>query len=102
MGIDEFNEAMSQKVDYNGLRTSLEQKSNVSEMEGVRRMLEKVFKDLESKAGFKELESHALFTKNSLEDLHKELLLKASIKDLCMLLDQKANVEDVNQTLSLV
>ena len=65
-------------------------------------MLDKVFKELESKSSFKDLEGHVIFTKNGLEDLHKELLLKASIKDLCTLLDQKANVEDVNQTLSLV
>lgn len=59
-------------------------------------MLDKVFKELESKCGYKDLESHIIFTKNGMEDLHKELLLKASIKDLCTLLDQKANVEDVN------
>ncbi len=34
--------------------------------------------------------------------MHKELLLRSTIKDVCTLLDQKANVEDVNQTLSLV
>ncbi len=30
------------------------------------------------------------------------MLLRATIKDVCTLLDQKANVEDVNATLSLV
>jgi len=34
--------------------------------------------------------------------VQKELLLRANIKDLCQLLDQKAGVEDVNQTLALV
>lgn len=29
-------------------------------------------------------------------------MLRATIKDVCVLLDQKANVEDVNATLSLV
>ena len=32
----------------------------------------------------------------------KELLLKVSIKDLCGLLDQKANLGDVNSTLQVV
>ena len=32
----------------------------------------------------------------------KELLLKVSIKDLCSLLDQKANLADVNNSLALV
>ncbi len=34
--------------------------------------------------------------------MHKELLLRSTIKDVCTLLDQKANVEDVNNTLALV
>ena len=37
-----------------------------------------------------------------IEDITKELMLKASIKDLCQLLDQKVNVVDLNSTLSLV
>lgn len=42
------------------------------------------------------------FAKNTFEDLNKELLLRASIKDVCTLIDTKANVEDVNHTLALV
>ncbi len=42
------------------------------------------------------------FAKNTFEDLNKELLLRASIKDVCTLMDTKANVEDVNHTLALV
>jgi hypothetical protein len=57
---------------------------------------------LEIKAGQRDVEGHALFTKNAIEELSRELVLKSSIKDLCMLLDQKANVDDVNTTLSLV
>ena len=87
VSIDEFNEVLSQKVDYNGLRTSLEAKANISEIDGIRRMLDKLIKELESRANYKDLESHVMYTKNVMEDLHKELLLKASIKDLCTLLD---------------
>jgi hypothetical protein len=34
------------------------------------------------------------------EEIEKELLLKASIKDICTLLDMKANIEDINTALS--
>lgn len=47
VGVDEFNEVLSQKVDYNALRTSMESKANVNEIEGVKRMLDKLFKELE-------------------------------------------------------
>jgi hypothetical protein len=35
-------------------------------------------------------------------EMNKELMLRASMKDVCNLLDTKANVEDINSTLSLV
>lgn len=45
-----------------------------------------------------EVANFAALNKN-IEEIKKELLLKASVKDLCVLLDMKANVEDVNLTL---
>ena len=33
------------------------------------------------------------------EEIHKDLVLKASVKDIAQLLDQKVNVGDMNQTL---
>lgn len=38
-------------------------------------------------------------SKDQLEFLHRELLQKASIKDICALLDMKANIEEVNDAL---
>ena len=43
-----------------------------------------------------------MHTKGCIEDLTKELMLKASIKELCQLLDQKVNVNDMNQTLQII
>jgi len=68
----------------------------------LKKILDRIVKDLEFKSSFKDLEAHVNFCKNVFEDLTKELLLKANIKDLIPLLDTKANVEDVNSTLSLV
>ena len=39
------------------------------------------------KSGVKELDSHINFCKAVFEDLNKELLLKANIKDLITLMD---------------
>jgi hypothetical protein len=36
------------------------------------------------------------------ENFHKELVLKANIQDIAAILDNKVNVGDINQTLSLV
>ena len=65
-------------------------------------MVEKLIKELELKSNYRDFESHVAFTKVSLQELNKDLLLKVDIKDMCTLLDTKANVEDINRTLALV
>ena len=65
-------------------------------------MVEKLIKELELKSNYRDFESHVAFTKTSLQELSKDLLLKVDIKDMCTLLDTKANVEDINRTLALV
>ena len=37
-----------------------------------------------------------------IDECQKDLLLKASIKDLCQLLDEKVSLQDVNKALSKV
>lgn len=84
------------------LRTAMDQKVNFSEVENVRRAVENLASDVQNKASFRDLEQYSNVTKAFFEDMNKEILLKANIKDLLALLDTKANVEDVNQTLGLV
>jgi hypothetical protein len=45
------------------------------------------------------LESLNDYVKSQFDTIAKELLLRATVKDLCLLLDQKANLADVNKTL---
>ena len=65
-------------------------------------MVERLAFEVENRPNFKDLESHGQHTKGLIDDITKELMLKASIKDLCSLLDQKVNVGDMNQTLQLI
>ena len=71
----------------------------MEELDSTRKIIERLSQELEGKPGFRDLENHAAHTKGCIEDLTKELMLKASIKDLCALLDQKVNVTDMNETL---
>ncbi len=64
--------------------------------------MEKIIREVEGKASAKEFDQHVLYSRTAIDEMHKELLLRATIKDVCTLLDQKANVEDINSTLALV
>ena len=61
-----------------------------------------IVKEIEMKVGVKDYDYNNTQIRNALEDMGKEIVLRASIKDVITLLDSKANVEDVNKTLSLV
>jgi hypothetical protein len=102
VSLEEFNEALSQKTDVTTFRTLMEQKANYSDMESQQRFLERLIRELESKASAKEFDQHVMQARTTVDELHKEVLLRATIKDVCTLLDQKANVEDINATLALV
>lgn len=56
-------------------------------MDNMKRIIDKILKEVEFKSSFKDLESHITYTKNCFEELHKELMLRAPIKDVCTLLD---------------
>ena len=80
----------------------MEQKANYTDIEAQQRFLEKIVREIEARASAKEFDQHVHFTRSAVDDLQKELMLRSTIKDVCTLLDQKANIEDVNSTLSLV
>lgn len=102
VGVEEFNEALAQKADLTTFRTLMEQKACYADLEAQQRFLEKLVRELEGKASLKEFDQHVGFTRAAVDDLQRDLLLRATIKDVCVLLDQKANVQDVNDTLGLV
>jgi hypothetical protein len=102
VNMEEVQAMLANKIDYSTLRGSVDQKANIQELESTKQLVEKLIKDVEYKAGFKDLEAHVAFTKNSFQEVNKDLLLKVDIKDMCTLLDTKANVEDINRTLGLV
>ena len=54
------------------------------------------------RAQTQDIEAINEWVRGQLDGIAKELLLRVSIKDLCTLLDQKANLNDVNKTLELV
>jgi hypothetical protein len=68
-------------------RTLMEQKASYADMEAQQRFLEKLVREVEGKASLKEFDHHVAFSRAAVEDLQKDLLLRATIKDVCVLLD---------------
>lgn len=97
--MSELGKLLDEKADNSLVQRINGQKASIEELDSTRKIIERISAELEMKTGFKDLENHAAHTKGCIEDLNKDLMLKASIKDLCSLLDQKVNVNDMNDTL---
>ena len=69
-------------------------------LDSIKSRLLSLSSDLCTKASKCDLDSLACTTLSKLEAISKDLLLKGSIKDICTLLDMKANIEDINTALS--
>ena len=93
---------MDEKVDISVMKTYLNQKVGLGEFDSLKVLVERVQSDIAMKAGMRELDMVNDFIKTQFDSVSKELLLRVQIKDLCQLLDQKANLTDVNRTLEVV
>mmetsp|Transcript_9967 Transcript_9967/g.12466 ORF Transcript_9967/g.12466 Transcript_9967/m.12466 type:complete len:99 (+) Transcript_9967:1742-2038(+) len=84
------------------MKTYLSQKLGLAEFDALKVVVERLHTELSSKSATRELDSLQDYIKNQFDGIAKELLLRVQIKDLCTLLDQKANLNDVNKTLEVV
>jgi len=97
--ISDINSILANKADSNTVNAVLAQKVDGQEVEELKRKIDVVMKSNNEKATFREIEVQSLHQKKQLEDLQRDMVLKANIKDVCTLLDTKSNIDDVNKAL---
>ena len=98
--VNHVNNLLSQKADKIALTEAISLKPNIGELEALKLQSEKLSREVEEKVDLHDLDTHINYTKGAVEDINKELLMKSSVKDVCALLDMKANIDDVNKALS--
>lgn len=98
------DDSLKAKADEAAVGKALGQKANIGEVAALAEEVDKVYRLLEDCVRQKQFHTSTARMSEVLEDFGKELLLRASIKDVCTLLDLKASkchldIEDVNQAL---
>ena len=96
---NELRSALSEKADNSQISRLISSKMNLEELVKLRSEIESALSDMRNKALKSDLDLHITSTKIAIEELSKELLGKAYIKDICTLLDMKASIDDVNSAL---
>lgn len=79
------------------MQSLLHQKANALDFEEFRRALEKIFREIDDKVTLREFEEFINKQSSQIDEMQKEVLMKANIKDVCSLLDQKSsNLPKIN------
>ena len=89
--VSDVNSALSTKADSNLVQSLINQKLNISEYDEIRKLVERIGKDVDEKPNLRDYEKQMTILQSTIGDMSKDLLLKANIKDVCTLLDTKSS-----------
>lgn len=67
------------------------------EFEELKKIVHRICMDQDDRVTQKEFQQHIQFTKNVLDLIQKDMILKANIKDVCILIDSKASKTSSNK-----
>jgi hypothetical protein len=95
--IEDVNEILESKVDIHKLQKIVDNKANKIDLDSLRETIDRVIREVDNKAGTRELQNHVTFTKSSIEDMTKEIIQKAKSRDLAALSDEKASREELEK-----
>jgi hypothetical protein len=98
---EELHNILTSKVDSHQLHQLLELKSNRCDVESFRDTIDRVIREIDSKATLKELQSHVDYTRSSIEDMTREInflnIHKAKAKEVTKLAEEKVSKDEVDK-----
>ena len=89
-------------MDREQLEAAMGSKAGATEMERARGNIDQLKKMLETKVDRREHSQNNEQTLKKFSQINQDLNLKSNIKDVCLLLDQKSNIDDVNKALTQI
>lgn len=96
LGLSKFDkESLKENIDKTNYLINL--KLNSQEFHDHIRSLESLIRDKVTNDKFEDFSNSF---KDSIDKIHQQLVAKGNIKDICVLLDMKPNIEDINQALT--
>lgn len=94
--------SLNNKADLGVTSVALQSKASNADLDKIRAAVEKLIKDINVKLDNTKFESFVKESRKTNEDINKELLNKAAVKEVLSLLKNKPDIEDVNKALSHV
>ena len=94
--------ALNSKADFGVTQIALQSKASYGDVEKIRNAVEKLIKDISNKLDCSKFELFVRDVKKKDDDISRDLLSKATVKEMISMLKNKADIDDVNKALSQV
>ncbi|KAM3147350.1 hypothetical protein pb186bvf_000601 [Paramecium bursaria] len=103
----EISQLLSKKIGHfeqqlQSVEQQLKSKVLYQDFDELKNIIQKLCIDQDERAYQKDLQKHIQLTKYTLDLIQKDMIMKANIQDMCTLLDNKANILDVNKVLDTI
>lgn len=100
--ISEVNNLTNMKTELNQALVILQNKVNISEYEMIKLTLEKVSKEMLEKIDYEKFDNFINEIRMSMDDIQKDLMVKANIKEILNLLKNKPDLNEVNSAITRI
>lgn len=98
----DLNNLLALKGEVNHALMILQNKANISDLENLKVDLDNFNKDLINKIDYDKLDNFFNDTRFALDEMQKDLLIKANIKEVLNLLKNKPDINDVNASITRI
>jgi hypothetical protein len=99
VSLGDMSAMLETKLDINKANRMFSELTSDYKYDQVVKEIEILREDFDNKANRTELENHIQQTRNALAEVAKDMCQKANLKDICIILDTKANIKDTNTAL---
>jgi hypothetical protein len=98
----DLNHLLSNKADAIALNIAVQNKANISDIENIKLVIDKISKENLNKLDFNKFDAYINDTRQAVDELQKDLMMKANLKEMLHLLKNKSDIDDVNKALTQI
>jgi len=102
VNISEISNLLALKGDINHALMILENKANITDIDNLKDTVDNINKELINKIDYDKFENIINDTRIALDDIQKDLMMKANIKEILNLLKNKPDINDVNGSIAKI
>jgi len=97
--VSDVTNLLNTKADLGNTQNSLQNKVNTQEFESLKLIVDRINKEIVNKIDFNKFDAYMIDNRTVIDEIQKELGLKANLKETLALLNKKADIEKVNAAL---